>query len=163
MSNVLLVFEYLAAINAANCPDGIELQVNEVIGPGEVGLFICSVNGGDLRWTVGELQFTFPGGNALGTVQNNSLQPTLNSVSISALIARVIMSGSIVEGNRTSVLKYVPEPGFTGQVAVECDGQTIGVCSEIVSVGETTSIFFAHRCLLIILVTCMTRKGASAL
>jgi hypothetical protein len=41
------------------CTGGVELQVNDVIRPGEVGVFSCTVTGVDLRWTVDGIQFNF--------------------------------------------------------------------------------------------------------
>ena len=118
-----------------DCPSGAEietnLQVSDVIGPGEVGLFDCRViNGFDLRWTVTNgpsvLTFNFLGVNPAGTLT------TVRGNSIASLVQRLSGVNSTID--RISVLRYVPPSGFTGQVTITCAGTFGSPCSANVSV-----------------------------
>ena len=113
------------------CPAGVELQVND-IGPDEVGLFDCVVmNGIDLRWTVDGVPFDFPGGNSsdIGTIIN---MPN----GIAVLLERSTVAPSSVRGNRTSVLRFIPAPNFSGEIEVRCGDFSLGQCSAGVLVNN---------------------------
>lgn len=103
-----------------------------MISPNEVGLFDCSVIGADLRWTVNGVEFIFAGANQPGNLQNSNLPPN----TIAALLVRVIVNDTTLEGSRTSVLRYVPDPGFTGSITVSCEGLLFDICTTTVFVGE---------------------------
>jgi hypothetical protein len=93
-------------------------------------VFLCSINGSDLLWTVDGVGFPFIGTDPVGEVRRNDLQPG----SFAQLL--VVADINITVATRLSVLRYEPPPNFTGPVNVTCQAQRFGECTVTVFVGE---------------------------
>lgn len=118
---------------AVSCPDDeIDLLADDAIGPNEVGLFYCRVNGDNLRWTVNGVILNFP---------RVALDRTFDddSISLPGSVAVLLTRDPSGTGNRTSVLSYAPDPTSTDAVTISCGGTSLGSalqpCSTIVDLA----------------------------
>ena len=103
----LIVYTVLPCTSDFHCPEGITLQGNDVICPGEVGLFECRVdNGFDVRWTVDSEDLIIVGSDEIGTICRSSSVPN----AIALLLERNLTNPLEQLGSRTSILRYRPNP-----------------------------------------------------
>ena len=115
------------------------MQVNDVIGPGEFGLFNCSTfSGFNLVWIVDGVTLTFDGVAQAGEVQANGLQ--------SATLMDVVDVGNS-QSNRTSVFRYVPDPDLSSisVISVTCQGILIDPCTTTVPICEFTIVLHLRK------------------
>ena len=103
------------------CVGSSAILGNRKICPNEVGLYQCTINGVDLRWTVNGTDhyalFSATDGVGLATVNNNNIPNA-----IIFLTERIITNETTMEGTRISVMQYTPPPDYTGYISMTCSG-----------------------------------------
>lgn len=119
-----------------SCPPGVELLGIERIDPDQTIYLVCSIrNAIDLQWRVN--------GNNLVIEAFRLTQYYIDSASLPNTIAVLLERNvdSTLIGNRTSLLQYKPDPGFTGTVTISCKAAGIDPCLLDVSVGGEYNYF----------------------
>jgi hypothetical protein len=116
------------------CSGGAELQIDDIIDPAEelASVFLCSVTGSDLQWTVGDVGFSFILVDDVEEVRRNSLQPG----SFARLLEVTPINSTVAR--RISILRYVPQPNFTGPINVTCQAQGFAICTATTFVGKSS-------------------------
>ena len=110
-------------VHAGNgCPDSVQIFGDNVICPGEYGVFKCIVtNSRGTNWNVNGTQFGWLAGTEVA--RRVISRPGIHAV----LMERNVGANDI--GNRTSLLHYTPSPSRTGTVAsIACDGGRANAC-----------------------------------
>lgn len=105
----------------AECPSNVELLGDGEIKKDEVGYYECRVLGVDIQWSVNGIPFSFqgslPAGSIVDTVPNT----------IAVLLENPDQDPT-VPVNRTSTLRYKPDPGPTSSFTIVCGGGSVGSC-----------------------------------
>jgi hypothetical protein len=125
---------YLFYCSCVVCSGGAELQIDDIIDPDEEldCVFLCSVTGSDLQWTVDDVGFSFIRLDDVNDVRINSLQPG----SFARLLEVTTVNSTVA--TRTSILRYVPQLNFTGPIKVICQAQGFEMCAATTFVGKSS-------------------------
>ena len=100
----------LCSTDGCNTPN-IQLMGDDIICPGEVGFFECTVtNSGVLTWSIST-------GDSVGFLPSDSVAMD-KSVDTSGSIA--FLRSVSQQGNFTAMLRYKPDPSMKGAVNVSC-------------------------------------------
>ena len=102
------------------------------MGQNSVGLFECSINGSDLRWSIDSEHLSFNGSASTGSIRSFP-----NTSTFASLVMRTVTDPAANQGMRISVLHFEPGPGFTGTTNISCSGtgQVLGdTCIKVVLV-----------------------------
>ena len=101
-----------------------------MITQGQCGRFVCTITEFGVVWTFGtdgSLEF-------LGTRMTGDFQPDTNTNTFARLLMRNI-TGDLMEGRRTSVLYFEPDPEFTGLMNISCQGISPATNSCVINVS----------------------------
>ena len=106
---------------------------DSTICPNEVGLYKCTVTGGNaLRWIINGAQITFAGTQPVGSVDG------VPGTEITAyLVEKTLEREPDVRGNRTSILRYEADFDNGTPLTIACDEGILPSCSmDVLVVGE---------------------------